>query len=230
MSNHYRLHHDPRSSHQQILGHVLRLRKDPVLDVGAAQGMLGRQLQGTGLTLDAVELNPDWAEQARPFYRRVFVSGIEAAPLPARTYRTVVCGDVLEHTVDPVAVLRRLRAAATDDATFIISLPNVAHLAIRLMLLFGKFPKMERGILDKTHLHFFTRDTAEKMLRQAGLRVVSVSNTGVPVDELWKSGQGKMLFRVAMRTQHLALDVMPRVFGYQWIMVAEPDSAAAATA
>ena len=75
---------------------------------------------------------------------------------------------MLEHTPDPVAVLKQLREAATDDATFIISVPNVAHLAVRLMLLFGKFPKMERGILDRTHLQFFTKDTALDMLQGGG--------------------------------------------------------------
>jgi 2-polyprenyl-3-methyl-5-hydroxy-6-metoxy-1,4-benzoquinol methylase len=220
--HHYRLHRDPRSSHQQIVGHVTRLGKQPVLDVGAAQGILGRLLEGSGLVIDAVEPNPQWAEHARPHYRQVFNTTIEAAPLPEKTYRTVLCGDVLEHTADPVAVLRRLRQAATDDATFIVSLPNVAHLAVRTMLLFGKFPRMERGILDKTHLQFFTRDTAEQMLREAGLKVVSARATGVPVDELWRRGEGRVLFRAAVRMQHLALDLAPRLFGMQWVFVAEP--------
>ena len=220
--HHYRLHRDPRSSHQQIIGHVLRLKKDPVLDVGAAQGIFGRLAEGSGLVMDAVEPHPEWAEHARPHYRQVFNSTIEAAPLPEKTYRTVICGDVLEHTADPVTVLRRLRGAATDDATFIVSVPNVAHLAVRMMLLFGKFPKMERGILDKTHLQFLTRDTAEAMLRQAGLKVRSASATGVPVDELWRRGENRFLFRAAVRMQHLALDLAPRLFGMQWVFVAEP--------
>ena len=152
----------------------------------------------------------------------MFNATIESAPLPEKTYRMILCGDVLEHTVDPVAALNRLRAAATDDATFVVSLPNVAHLAVRMMLLFGKFPKMERGILDKTHLHFFTRDTAEQMLRQAGLKVLSADATGVPVDELWRRGEGKMLFRAAVGMQHLALNLAPRLFGMQWVFVAEP--------
>jgi 2-polyprenyl-3-methyl-5-hydroxy-6-metoxy-1,4-benzoquinol methylase len=220
--HHYRLHRDPRSSHQQIVGHVKSLGKQPVLDVGAAQGILGRLLDGSGLTIDAVEPHPQWAEHARPHYRQVFNTTIEAAPLPEKTYRMVLCGDVLEHTADPVAVLERLRRAATDDATFVVSLPNVAHLAVRMMLLFGKFPKMERGILDKTHLQFFTRDTAEQMLRQAGLKVLSARATGVPVDELWPRGENRVLFRAAVRMQHLALDVAPRLFGMQWVFVAEP--------
>ena len=220
--HHYRLHRDPRSSHQQIIGHVLRLRKEPVLDVGAAQGILGRLAEGSGLAIDAVEPNAQWADHARPHYRQVHCATIESAPLPDKTYRMVLCGDVLEHTVDPVAALNRLRAAATDDATFVVSLPNVAHLAVRLMLLFGKFPKMERGILDRTHLHFFTRDTAEQMLRQAGLKVHSARATGVPLDELWRRGENKWPFRAAVRMQHVALDLAPRLFGMQWVFVAEP--------
>jgi 2-polyprenyl-3-methyl-5-hydroxy-6-metoxy-1,4-benzoquinol methylase len=228
--HHYHLHRVPRSSHQQIIAHVLRLRRQPVLDVGAAQGILGRLLEGSGLAIDAVEPHPQWAQDARPFYRRVFNDTIENAPLPERAYEVVLCGDVLEHTVDPVVVLRRLTRAATDDAVFIISLPNVAHLAVRMMLLFGLFPRMEKGILDKTHLHFFTRDTAEATLREAGLRVESASVTGVPLEEVWRGGEAKLLFRVARKLQHAALALAPRLFGYQWVFVARPATATAAAA
>jgi 2-polyprenyl-3-methyl-5-hydroxy-6-metoxy-1,4-benzoquinol methylase len=182
--------------------------------------MLGKSLEGTGIVLDAVEANPEWAELARPYYRQVFPSYIEAALLPERAYRVVVCADVLEHTANPIGVLHQLQRAATEDATFIISVPNVAHLAVRLMLLFGRFPKMERGPLDRTHLHFFTKDTARGLLEQAGLRVERFYVTGVPLDEIWKSGEGKLLFNTMMRTQHAALAVAPRLFGFQWIMVA----------
>ncbi|HEX6289836.1 MAG TPA: class I SAM-dependent methyltransferase [Herpetosiphonaceae bacterium] len=217
---HYRLHRDPKSSHQQIATLVRRLGCSPILDVGAAQGFLGQLLRDSSLMIDAVEPNPQWAEHAQPFYRRVFASSIEDAALPARTYRVIVCADVLEHTVDPEAVVRQLRHVAADDALFIISLPNVAHLAVRLMLLFGRFPQMERGILDRTHLHFYTLDTATEMLCRAGLEVVRARPTGVPLDELWPQGEGNPLFGALMRLQHLALLLAPRLFGFQWVLVA----------
>lgn len=166
-----------------------------------------------------------WADHAKPFYRNVFASTIEDAHLPDQVYRVVVCADVLEHTVDPVAVVQQLDRVTTDDAYFIISLPNVAHLAVRLMLLFGHFPQMERGILDRTHLHFYTRDTAESMLREAGLRVMYARPTGVPLDELWPSGEGSLPFTLLMRLQHLALLLAPGVFGFQWVLVARKDKA-----
>lgn len=217
---HYRLHRDPKSSHQQIATFVRRLSRSPILDVGAAQGFLGQLVQHDGLIIDAVEPNDYWAERAQPYYRRVFASTIEAAALPDRTYRVIVCADVLEHTVDPVGVVEQLRRVATDDALFMISLPNVAHLAVRLLLLIGKFPQMERGILDRTHLHFYTLDTATEMLRRAGLRVVRARATGVPLDEVWPNGEGNFLYTILMRLQHAALLLAPRLFGFQWVLVA----------
>ncbi|HZL37340.1 MAG TPA: class I SAM-dependent methyltransferase [Tepidisphaeraceae bacterium] len=220
MPIHYRSHRDPRSSHQQISRLVRQLAQSPVLDVGAAQGMLGKSLEGSSIVLDAVEANPEWAALARPYYRTVHACYIQDAPLADHTYKVIVCADVLEHTPDPVAVLRQLRKAATADATFIISVPNIAHAGVRLMLLLGRFPKMERGPLDRTHLQFLTKDTAREMMNEAGLRVLSFSATGVPLDELWRGGEGRLLFNAMMRAQHLALAVAPRLFGFQWIMVA----------
>ena len=218
--SHYRLHRDPWSSHQQIARLVRRLGRAPILDVGAAQGMLGQLLRGSGLAIDAVEPNSAWAGLAGPHYRRVYASTIEEAALPEGAYEVIVCADVLEHTVDPVAVLRQLRRVAAADAHFVVSLPNVAHLAVRLLLLAGRFPQMERGILDRTHLHFYTRDTAEAMLRRAGLEVVRARPTGVPLDELWPRGEGRLPFTLLMRLQHLALRLAPRLFGFQWVFVA----------
>jgi 2-polyprenyl-3-methyl-5-hydroxy-6-metoxy-1,4-benzoquinol methylase len=183
--------------------------------------MLGQFIQGTGLIIDGIEANPQWADMARPLYRNVWSCFAEQAPLELRSYKLIVCADVLEHTPDPVMVLKKLVEASTDDARFIISLPNVAHLAIRLMLLCGKFPKMERGILDKTHLQFFTRDTALDMIRSAGLQIEKVACTGVPLDEVWKTGEGKALYNFLVRCQHLALDIAPRLFGFQWIILAK---------
>ena len=219
---HYRLHRDPRSSHQQIVRAVRRSGRGPILDVGAAQGMLGQQLREAGeqFAIDGVEPNPSWAELARPFYRQVFACGIAEANLPDGTYSVVVCADVLEHLPDPVATLGQLRRAATADATFIVSVPNVAHLAVRLLLLLGRFPRMERGILDRTHLQFFTRDTAVALLAEAGLEVVRVRATSIPLDELWPRGEGTKLYGGLTRLQHLVLAVAPRLFGFQWVLVA----------
>jgi 2-polyprenyl-3-methyl-5-hydroxy-6-metoxy-1,4-benzoquinol methylase len=202
---------------------VRRIGRAPVLDVGAAQGMLGQALQRDGMLADAVEPHPVWAEHARSFYRAVYAAGIEEADLPEHTYQTVVCADVLEHTADPVAALRRLRRAATPDATFIISLPNVAHLSARLLLLMGRFPQMERGIFDRTHLHFYTRATATAMLNAAGLRVARARPTPVPLELIWPKEWSRAPLRALMFGQRVALLLAPTLFGFQWIFVAQPN-------
>ena len=226
---HYRLLGDSSSSHQQIAQLIRRLDTGPILDVGAAQGFLGQLLQGSGLPIDAVEPNPQWAERAAPFYRQVWPLTIEDAPLPARAYRVVVCADVLEHTADPTAVLQRLRDVAVEDALFLISLPNVAHIAVRLLLLFGQFPRMERGILDRTHLHFYTRRTAEDLLAEAGLETLRVRPTPFPLDELRSLGiplrEGSLAFRLAAGLQRFALLVAPTLFAWQWVLVARNQKA-----
>jgi 2-polyprenyl-3-methyl-5-hydroxy-6-metoxy-1,4-benzoquinol methylase len=200
------------------------LRRSPILDVGAAQGFLGQALQRDGLIVDAVEPHPLWAAQAQPFYRAVYASAIEAVALPPRCYRVVVCADVLEHTVDPVGVLRMLQAAATPEAMFIVSLPNVAHLAARLLLLAGRFPQMERGIFERTHLHIYTRSTAADMLRAAGLRVLRARPTPVPLEQFWPAGRAAALRRGLMGLQRSGLLLAPTLFAMQWIFVARPDA------
>src|SRR5436305_11579362 len=79
LTPYYRRHRDPRSSHQQISTLLRQLRPRAILDVGAAQGILAELLQGTGLTLDAIEPQPNWALHARPLYRRVFDCTVEQA-------------------------------------------------------------------------------------------------------------------------------------------------------
>jgi 2-polyprenyl-3-methyl-5-hydroxy-6-metoxy-1,4-benzoquinol methylase len=215
---HYRMKQDARSSHQQILRIVREIHESPILDVGSAQGMLGQSLARSGLVIDAIEPDLRWAESAKPFYRTVSNCTIEAALLAAGHYRVVVCADVLEHLPDPVAALARLRAAATPGATFIISVPNVAHLSVRLLLLLGFFPRMERGILDKTHLQFFTRSTAISMLDRAGLRIKQIHSTPVPLEQISASN---LLNSTASLLQRILIRLMPRLFTFQWIFVAE---------
>ena len=216
----YDLHLDPRSSHQRIAAYLRRLGRGPVLDVGAASGALGRLLAGSGIEIDGLEPDPPSASEATPFYRSMTVAGIEEAELPASTYEVIVLADVLEHLPRPEHVLQQLRQAATPDAVFIISLPNVAHIAARALLAAGKFPRHDRGIFDRTHLHFFTRETALELLRAADLGPVVVATTPVPLEHVWPDWLGPRLLALAMTLQAAAGRAAPRLFAFQWLIVA----------
>lgn len=103
------------------------------------------------------------------------------APLPdLEPADLVLLLDVLEHLIDPEGVLTRIVSSAAVNATFIISLPNVAHLkvAARLLLL-GRFDYTDAGILDRTHLRFFYRESALGLARRAGLEVAQGLMSGL---------------------------------------------------
>jgi len=225
---HYRAHHGRSSSHQQIARLVREMNVGPILDVGSAQGTLGQLLAGSGLEIDAVEPNPAWADAAKPYYRSVQTGTVEQANLPASHYRVIVCADVLEHTTSPHEVIQSLITHATSDAAFIVSLPNVAHFSVRLMLLAGRFPKMNRGILDRTHLHFFTRKTASDMLRGSGLKIERVLTTVVPLEELAQAPGAKRVLTGVSRVQEPFAWLLPGMFAFQWIFLARRSSNTAA--
>lgn len=214
--------HDPWSSHSKIRAWIEELPKGSrILDVGAATGMLGRALEGRGYVLDGVEPNPSWSEAARPFYRVVLTATLEEAPDDfLRDYDAVVFADVIEHLRDPEAALRRLLALQPAGCVLIVSVPNVANLRVRLNLLAGRFNYQERGILDRTHLHFFTRATFVSLLSDLGLEVKRLEATPVPlnlVNPFFERSAAGRLFHGSLAGATRAL---PRLLAFQFVALA----------
>ena len=216
----YQLHADPHSSHRKLSALAESYGRGPVLDVGAAEGYLGQMLADSDLVVDAIEPNPAFAEMARPHYRKLYAVPLEEAALE-EPYGTILLGDVLEHLVDPLAGLTHLIRHLKPNGILIASLPNVAHLAVRLLLLSGSFPSMDSGPLDRTHLHFFTRSTAERLLRDAGLALLERHATVVPLADI-TGGRWSAVGRALRPLQLVGLRLLPGLFAYQWIFVASP--------
>ena len=91
-------------------------------------------------------------------------------PLEPASFDVVLLGDVIEHLRDPVAALARLRPLLRPGGRLVLSTPNVANWAIRLSLLAGRWRYTDRGILDRTHTHLFTRATLRETIERAGYR------------------------------------------------------------
>jgi len=178
----YRLKDDPHSSHSVILSRLGEGRGRKALDVGAADGFLAERLTAQGWSVTALERDPELAARAHGRCKEVVVADLESAPpLLHGPFDAIVYGDVLEHLSDPGAVLRALDQTLAPRGTVIVSVPNVAHLWVRLSLLAGRFDYADRGILDRTHLRFFTRRTLRELLGAAGLTVVELAVTPVPL-------------------------------------------------
>jgi 2-polyprenyl-3-methyl-5-hydroxy-6-metoxy-1,4-benzoquinol methylase len=194
-----------------------------VLDVGAAGGFLRHHLPPSEYYLMGVDMDADYVRQAGELYDEVYQADIAtdvSFPLQQQPL-TIVLADILEHLVDPGRVLSALlQAYATSQAQIIVSLPNFAHLYVRLNLLVGHFEYAERGILDKTHLRFFTLDTARRLLTSSGLETRSIHTTPIPlplVSQRFAEGQ-------VLHPLHTANALLSRLFrtllAYQFIFEA----------
>jgi 2-polyprenyl-3-methyl-5-hydroxy-6-metoxy-1,4-benzoquinol methylase len=172
------------SSHSFIAAMLEGLpRGARVLDVGAASGTLARMCVGSGYVMRGIEPNANWLGSSRNLYSEVYEASLEQTPdAYLEGHDAVVCGDVIEHLVEPEKQLQRLVMLQPDHCMFIISVPNIANLWVRLNLLFGRFEYADKGILDRTHLHFYTRKSFLSLLQGAGLEVKKLKVTPIPLD------------------------------------------------
>ena len=187
-----------------------------VLDVGCSSGYLSEPLSQRGNTLVGIELDPDAAREAELFCERVLVGDLETMELPLEpaSFDVVLCGDVIEHLRDPGAALARLRPFLKPAGTLVVSTPNIANWAMRLSLLAGRWRYTDRGFLDRTHTHLFTRRTLVETIERAGYRVQRV-DFSVPVP-----GDNDLLDLVGWSIGRLR----PQLFAYQWIVTAQTSS------
>jgi SAM-dependent methyltransferase len=153
-----------------------------ILDVGAGRGKLGEAMRARGNVVHGIELDADAARVAGA--RLDFVhcgdatrTGALPEPIAAGGYDRVVFADVLEHVLDPEALLLAARPLVKPGGEVVVSLPNVATWTMRLRLVTGDFTYGDAGILDRTHLRFYTRRTARALLESCGLTIVAEDAT-----------------------------------------------------
>jgi 2-polyprenyl-3-methyl-5-hydroxy-6-metoxy-1,4-benzoquinol methylase len=207
------LNERPHGGHAKLLALVGEGKR--VLDVGCSSGYLARPLVARGCTVVGIEQNPVAAEEARAVCAEVLVGDAETIELPFEhaSFDVVLCGDLVEHLRDPERLLARMRPLLRPDGRLVLTTPNVANWANRLGLLFGRWRYTDRGILDRTHLHLFTRATLVETLERAGYRVVELDFT-VPVP-----GVGTPSVE---RAAHAVGRLRPQLLAYQFVVSAAP--------
>jgi GT2 family glycosyltransferase/SAM-dependent methyltransferase len=164
-----------------------------VLDIGCAVGELGRYLiEHKHCVVDGIEVNSDAAAFARPFYRHVWEVDLETVflvdVLGESRYQYVVCADVLEHLRDPGQLLRQIANMLICNEKLLISIPNIGHMGVLLELLSGDFRYREEGLLDQTHLRFYTQRSFLRLLTESGLSGRVVDRTIVDLQHSEFSG------------------------------------------
>jgi 2-polyprenyl-3-methyl-5-hydroxy-6-metoxy-1,4-benzoquinol methylase len=152
-----------------------------VLDVGCATGYLARELAALGSRVSGVEVDPEAAELARPHVEQLAVADLDRERLSDHfapgSFDVVIFADVLEHLRDPAAVLADAGTLLAEGGRVVISVPNVGHAAVRLALLQGRWEYTDTGILDRTHVSFYTRPGFLELVAAAGMEVVDLRGT-----------------------------------------------------
>jgi GT2 family glycosyltransferase/2-polyprenyl-3-methyl-5-hydroxy-6-metoxy-1,4-benzoquinol methylase len=195
-----------------------------VLDLGAATGKLGLYLRDhKKCIVDGVELDPKAAEQARPHYRKLLEVNLEEVRLadhfPRGSYDAIVCADVLEHLRDPGRILDQLPELLSSNGRALLSIPNVAYAGVVAGLLSGEFRYGPTGLLDETHLRFFTRSSIAELLAKHGFRAASMQPLYLP---LQNSEFRQHLLEALPPPVLRALVAQPDALAYQFIVEAVP--------
>ncbi len=168
------------NSHVQLLGRVPE--GADVLELGCATGYMSAFLkERKGCRVVGVDIEADALEKAAPHCVRTVCADVDRpewrAELDGERFDVILCADIIEHLKDPEAFLHSLRDLLKEDGKLLASVPNGAHVSVRLELLQGQLVYEDTGLLDRTHLHLFTHQSLLAMVSRAGYRVQELSYT-----------------------------------------------------
>ena len=195
-----------------------------VLDLGFGAGLLARRIRPACRYLAGVELDPEAAKEGAPFFDEPVTGDLlEGISGPWKEpFDVIVAGDVLEHLPRPEVLLDSLKPLLKPEGVLLLSLPNVANVTVRLGLLIGRFRYAPRGILDRTHLRFFSRATGRALLEESGYRVLSIEATAMPLELALPALSRPPLAGVVRAAALAAARLWPTLFGYQFVYEARP--------
>jgi 2-polyprenyl-3-methyl-5-hydroxy-6-metoxy-1,4-benzoquinol methylase len=219
----YVLKPDPHSSHSVILRWLGAGNGRRVLDVGAADGIVSRRLTERGWRVTGIEGDPALAQAGAPHCERMITANLNRE-IPDMTgpFDAIVYGDVLEHLIDPRRVLVELDRALGPEGFVVISVPNIAHFYIRLLLLLGRFDYIDRGILDDSHLRFFTARSLRALIADAGLTIERFTATPAPLYQVLPVSWHRPWVAATHSVNAVIARNLPRLLGYQLIVLARP--------
>lgn len=175
---------------QEMLAYI-PLTAKRVLEVGCGSGAFAAYLKSQrSVEVVAIEAHPAAAEAARPRVDRLIHSSIEEATpqLAGEIFDCVVFNDVLEHLVDPWASLLRIRPLLSDSGRVVASIPNMRYFPVlKELVLRGQWEYQQQGVLDRTHLRFFTAHSMRQLFTSTGFTVQTLEGIN-GIEFPWKLG------------------------------------------
>lgn len=221
---------DFEGSSHRILIDLIRRFSTPggtLLDLGAAGGELGGAVRGQFQRTLGFEYDVDRLPQLKQHFDAAVIADLETVRRLPKNVHAIVLADIIEHLKDSTGLLRCVRESLADDGRLFLSVPNIANITVRLGLLFGIFEYRDRGILDYTHLRFFTMRTIRREVENAGFRIVAVRGSSVPVRLIVGRYTPEPLLRLGEKVLSWVTRVWRGLFAYQIIIVASKNDRSA---
>jgi len=223
----YVLKPSPYSSHSLLLD---RLTPDGpqqrLLDVGGGEGYLSCLLHERGFAVTCLAA-PGTLSDGIPAAVQTLEMDLDFELNDLGSFRYIVCGDVIEHVRNPDRLLGWLRGMLEPGGRLVASLPNSGHFYFRANVLLGRFPADDRGLFDRTHLHFYTWDGWRNLFRRNGFEIESVESTSLPVGLALGLEHQHPLARFGEWVNYSLAKFWKKLFAYQFVVVAHSRADAA---
>ena len=212
----YTLKQGPYTSHSLLLRHLPADGAGRrVLDVGCASGYLSDILTRRGFQVTAIDRYGIAPPPGTEFIEADLDDGL---PPLSRLFDYIICADVLEHLRDPLRMLGDFRTRLAPGGALILSLPNSGHWYFRWNVLLGRFPQHDRGLFDRTHLHFYTWDGWVELLHDADFAIEAADCAAVPIGLALPRWDGSAVVRAMERISYATAFVWKRLLAYQFIV------------
>jgi predicted TPR repeat methyltransferase len=224
MPNVYEFKDFEGSSHRILIELIRRYarRSGTLLDLGASAGHLGHAVRDHFSRTIGFEYEIACLGALRDHFDVALLADLEKVRHLPGPVDAVVLADVIEHLRDSNSLLRLVRDSLAPQGRLFVSVPNIANITVRLGLLFGIFEYRDRGILDNTHLRFYTLRTIRKEIENAGFRVLAMGGSSVPIRLIIGSWAPEPIIRLGERILTVLTRLWKSLFAYQIILVAEP--------
>jgi 2-polyprenyl-3-methyl-5-hydroxy-6-metoxy-1,4-benzoquinol methylase len=191
-----------------------------ILDLGCGRGGNARLLKARGQSVDGVTLSASEAGEAAPYCTNVYVHDLETGlpPMPAgQLYDAVICSHVLEHIAYPDRMLADIHARLAPSGVLIVALPNLMLWKSRLRLLLGKFEYTDSGLMDRTHIRWYSFASARRLLERHGFTILEAAvDGGLPLGPLRRVLPRRLLAPI----DRAACRAAPGLLGYEMLYVA----------
>jgi predicted TPR repeat methyltransferase len=212
------------SSHRILIEMLRRFtpRGGTLLDLGASAGHLGAAVRDHFDRIVGFEYEVACIGSLRKIFDDAAIADLETIRRLPAGIDAVVLGDVLEHLRDPKALLKLVHDALGTTGRAFVSVPNIANITVRLGLLLGVFEYRDRGILDNTHLRFYTMRTIRRQIEGAGFRILAVRGSSVPIRLIIGKWMPEPLLRLGEQILTMMTRLWKSLFAYQIIIVAAP--------